>query len=273
MRNLLRTFLLFALLIVIISSAIWLVIRLQYVPSGKYVGFRCNGESTPEYWISVANRYAALIPESSPGGIWIIASSKVLSFDAATDAALTALDNSGVKVYLQPGEEVPGVWNQYPAPCDQLIQATLDNYGRHSCVIGIGLDVELRGVAPDAHVPVTDAEATSWLNQIKAYNPNFKLFLKHWLTWVMPPTVRNDIIFINMAQQLSGFDELKSVFQSWGNHFSSAKVAFQVGYESDRWWWSQLANPPRDIAQALFQNIPNAQGVYWVNFSVHDVFP
>src|SRR4030067_1225123 len=119
MRNLLRTFLLFALLIVIISSAIWLVIRLQYVPSGKYVGFRCNGESAPEYWISVANRYAALIPEPSPGGIWIIASSKVLSFDAATDAALTALDNSGVKVYLQPGEEVPDGWNQYPAPCDQ----------------------------------------------------------------------------------------------------------------------------------------------------------
>ena len=273
MRNLLRTFLLFALLIGIISSAIWLVIRLQYVPSGKYVGFRCNGESTPEYWISVANRYAALIPESSPGGIWIIASSKVLSFDAATDAALTALDNSRVKVYLQPGEEVPGVWNQYPAPCDQLIQATLNNYGHHPCVIGVGLDIELRGSAWDDPIPVTDAEAQAWLNIVKSYNSDFEMFLKEFREWVMPPTYRADIIFVCMKQEVNSLDELISSFQTWANTFSPAKSAFQIGYPSDKGWWSQLANPPKDIAQALFQNIPNAKWVYWVNFNVHDVFP
>lgn len=274
MRNSTRTFLLFASLIVIICLAISLFIGLQYVPSGKYVGFRCNGESAPEYWISVANQYHDLIPEASPGGIWIIAASKVLSFDAATDAALTVLDNSQVKVYLSPGEEVPGVFNQSPASVDQLIAKTLSNYGYHSCVIGVVIDIEARGASWDDYegCKVSDLEAQSWENQVKAYNSNFRLGLKHWLTYVMPPSYRGDIGFWNMDGWRGA--ELLNRYRDWGNYFSGNPVSFQVGYdnEADKNWWSQMSNPPYEIATWIFQNISNAEGVYWVNFSVHDVF-
>ncbi|MCZ2809142.1 MAG: hypothetical protein O2V44_07300, partial [Candidatus Bathyarchaeota archaeon] len=127
------------------------------LPKEPYVGFRCNGERTPEYWIDMATRYSNLVSDTSAGGIWIIPASKVLTFDSGVDNALTELDKNNVKVYLQAGEEVAGVWNQYPASCGQLIQSLLNNYGGHSCVIGVGLDTELRAETENP-IPVTDAE-------------------------------------------------------------------------------------------------------------------
>jgi len=63
-----------------------------------------------------------------------------------------------------------------------------------------------------------------------------------------------------------------SSFEDWGNHFSDAEVGFQYGYESDRWIWESLDDPPRDIGNDLIKNIPNCRGLYWVDFTIADVF-
>jgi hypothetical protein len=238
-----------------------------------YAGFRSNGESTPEYWVSVAKRYAALVPNTSPGGLWMIPESKVINYDSATDSALTVLDNSGIKVVLSVGEGLPeGVWPRYTHSVDALIDATLSKYGRHSCVMGYVVECEFRQSDVNTYVPVTDAKAQRWESEVKGYNPNFRLILKHWSTSVMPPTYRGNITFMDDSQGFSDFNAMAAEFRAWSSHFSQSDVGFQVGYPVDEGWWSTLSDPPKDIANALFQNA-NAKYVFWVNFSVHEVFP
>lgn len=49
----------------------------------------------------------------------------------------------------------------------------------------------------------------------------------------MPPTFRDDIVFIDDSQIFSKMDE----FEDWGKAFASAKVSFQYGYNNDKVWW------------------------------------
>jgi hypothetical protein len=34
-----------------------------------------------------------------------------------------------------------------------------------------------------------------------------------------------------------------------------------------------LQDPPKDIGQALVERVPNTQGLFWVDFTVLDIFP
>lgn len=242
-----------------------------------YAGFRSNGESVPEYWVSVAKRYAALVPDTSPGGLWMIPESKVLNFDSATDSALTVLDNNGVKVMLSVGEFGEIAVGRTPPPytlsIDQLIDATLSKYGKHSCVLGYVVEIEFRGSSMDVYVPVTDTEAQRWESKVKGYNSNFRLILKHWSPLVMPPTYRGNIIFLDDSNGFSGLNGMVAEFRAWGNSFSQADVGFQIGYEEDEWWWSKLANPAKDIGSTMLENVTNCRFILWVNFTVDKVFP
>jgi len=64
-----------------------------------------------------------------------------------------------------------------------------------------------------------------------------------------------------------------SEFRAWGKAFTPAPVGFQYGYSTDKVWWQNLQDPPQDIGQALLKNVPNTQGLFWVDFTVLDVFP
>jgi hypothetical protein len=229
-------------------------------PSEKiYAGFRCSGGLVLTYWVDVAKQTASAIPGTSPGGILIVTG----GIEAGTDHCLTVFDDNGIKVWLQV--------EPYGASIDQLIDVVLGQYGHHPCVLGFGIDLEWRR----PYSNVTDEEAKRWLNKTKQYNPDFKLFLKHWLTEVMPPTARENIVFIDDSQRFGpdGLDSMVNEFKRWGKHFSETDVGFQIGYESDEGWWSQLENPPRDIGSALIENIPNCRFIFWVNFTILDVFP
>jgi hypothetical protein len=50
-------------------------------------------------------------------------------------------------------------------------------------------------------------------------------------------------------------------------------VAFQYGYESDERWWRHLDDPPADIGRRILTASPNTEGLYWVDFTVLEVFP
>ena len=62
---------------------------------------------------------------------------------------------------------VSEVWLQVEpgnAPVEELIHIVLDRYGHHSCVVGVGVDVEwYKSIDKPEGQPVSDAEAEAWL--------------------------------------------------------------------------------------------------------------
>ncbi len=238
----------------------------------------------PEYWASVGERMSTRFPGSHPEAIWIVGNflgdgMTYLSFHAETDdphiksgfvdmneQTLALFDQKGFKVWLQvePGD----------ADMLTLIDLVLNQYKQHPSVIGFGVDVEwFKSDGSAEGTPVTDAEAEAWVKAIRAINPDYKLFLKHWDTAYMPPTYRDGIVFVDDSQQFSSFDDLKSEFTRWGQYFDPAPVGFQYGYPADQAWWKQLQDPPAEIGRAILESTPNTTSLFWVDFTVLDVFP
>jgi len=241
----------------------------------------------PDFFIDTANCMTAKVPgPSAPGLIWIVSlywsggdiglnfpnptgqSYPHMNF-AATDkneAYLTAFDAAGINVWLQvePGD----------ANIEDLIDIVLGKYGHHPCVIGFGVDVEWFNptVNPSGR-PVTDVEAQTWHNRVKAHDPDYRLFLKHFAQNRMPPTLRGDILFVDDSQGFSSLNAMASEFQSWGNHFAPAQSGFQYGYPNDRPWWSTFADPAGMIATTLDFGIGTADAFFWVDFTIEEITP
>ncbi len=236
-----------------------------------------------DYWADVGEQMAARFPDSVPEAIWIVGrlheEGTWLSFPGASDErlirfsgedqnaeALELFDRRGFRVWLQvePGH----------APVETLIHLMLDRYGQHPSVIGVGVDVEwYRSTDVPEGRAVTDAEARAWLAAARSHHPHYRLFLKHWEIGKMPPSAREGILFVDDSQAIPSFDEMIEEFAAWGRAFAPAPVAFQYGYRSDRHWWRQLDDPPADIGRRILGAAPNTEGLYWVDFTVLEVFP
>jgi hypothetical protein len=237
----------------------------------------------PEYWVRVGEEMAARFPGAAPEAIWIASRLRgrgtALNFPAdtkdpliataeedANEAVLRLFDERGFRVWLQtePGH----------APVETIIHLMLDRYGHHPCVAGVGVDVEwYRSTDKPEGQAVTDAEASSWLAAARSHDPRYRVFLKHWEIGKMPPTVREGLMFVDDSQILPSLDAMVAEFAEWGRAFAPAPVAFQYGYESDRRWWKELEDPPRDIGRRILGAVPNSTGLYWVDFTVLEVFP
>jgi len=257
-------------------------IRPQLGAGFRYSTYGPRYNPGPPYWESVGQQMASRFPGAHPEAIWIVgelqAGGSRLSFPGQSDnpliqfttqdlneAALTRFDQGGVKVWLQvePGD----------SPVDQLIRLVLQPYGQHACVIGVGVDVEWYHSTHDPQgIQVSDADAAAWLAEARAFNPDYRLFLKHWETGKMPPTLREGILFVDDSQQFQSLDQMVTEFTSWGQTFYPAPVAFQFGYPDDRAWWGSFADPANQIGQAILKKVPNTAGLYWVDFTVLDVF-
>jgi hypothetical protein len=257
-------------------------------PLGLGAGFRYSSygigpnDPGPAYWQDVGEQMAARFDGAVPGAIWIVGiiagQGTILGFpgtseettihfrpEDANEAALDLFDESGFEVWLQvePGD----------APVDQLIDIVMERYGHHPSVIGFGVDVEwLESSETPEGRPVTDAEAGAWLAAIRAHDPDDRLFLKHWEADVMPPTARDGIVFVNDSQGFDDLDAMVAEFADWAEHFAPAQVGYQFGYTGDDDWWSELADPPGDIGRAILDAVPDAVGLYWVDFTIRDVF-
>lgn len=241
---------------------------------------------TPDWWINSTGSMAARFDSAAPSVVWIVGvvnqtyswlnfpapetgekpKNIMFSYRDSNEEYLSLFDQKGVRVWLQ--VEPAG------ADISTLIDLILRRYASHPCVVGFGVDVEwyMCKTCQDGK-PVTDAEAQAWVTQIRSYNPNYKLFLKHWLTEKMPPTYRDGVLFLDDSQGFESLDEMVSEFESWGQTFSPAAVGFQYGYEADRRWWGALSEPPGDIGQALIRRIPNTTDLYWVDFTAKEMWP
>jgi len=182
------------------------------------------------------------------------------------EATFDLFDETGVQVWLQ---IEPGM-----APVEDLIHAMLEQYGHHSCVIGVGIDVEwYQSYKVPEGKPVSDEEARAWVVAARSHGEQYRVFLKHWdIDW-MPPTARDGLVFIDDSQGLNSLEDMVAEFQTWGEYFTPAPVGFQYGYLSDKNWWKELADPPREVGDAILEAVPNVEGLFWVDFTVFDIFP
>ena len=255
----------------------------QLTAGFRYSAYGPDFDPGLAYWTRVGTEMAGRFPDAKPAAVWIVSrlsgfgtemnfpgsstSPRIhFSADDANEEALKLFDQRGFACWLQvePGN----------APVEELIHLTLDRYSHHPCVVGIGVDVEwYRSVENPDGVAVTDAEATAWLAAVRRHNPRYRLFLKHWLTEKMPPTVRDGILFINDSQIFPSMQAMVDEFAVWGRTFAPAPVGFQYGYEPDKPWWQALEDPPRQIGEQIRAVVPNLEGLYWVDFTVLDVFP
>jgi hypothetical protein len=238
----------------------------------------------PGYWARTGVEIAAKFPGAKPEALWIVSRLKgrgtEMSFpvppggdplitgmsEDLSEPVLQLFDKLGYRVWLQ---TEPG-W----APVDKAFHVMLDHYGHHKCVIGVGVDIEWhRSNSPDLGDPVTDEMARTWLAAARSHNPSYRMFLKHFRENVMPPTVRDGIMFVDDSQIFKSADEMIDEFAKWGKTFAPAPVGFQYGYQTDKPWWSKMKDPVKEIGDRILAATPNTETLIWVDFSIQDVFP
>jgi len=255
----------------------------------KYVGVAIHPagyqtDYSPNYWVNAINHISAKVPNSKPIAVWVIGVAEsggichllfpspqgsypnisFLSTDN-NEEYLDAFDIAGIKVWLtvEPSD----------ADVETLIGLVLGRCKNHTSVVGFGVDIEWYQPEEDAKGKnVTNEELTKWLNKIKSYNSNYRLRLVHWKTTKMPTLHSKDVVFVDDAQDFSGLDEMVDSFKSWGNTFMGAGVGFSIRFLHDENWWPQLSDPAREIANRLFNEIPNCKEVYWVSWSITKIF-
>jgi len=241
----------------------------------------------PQEWQNAIQTMVSFFDGSSPCAIWIVGEFRKnkacrlffpsdgnqyphVEFDTADkhERYLTHFDNAGIKVFLQ----------VEPASADMitLIDLVLNRYKHHPCVIGFGVDAEWHRESerPKWGVPVDDTMAETWEKRVKAHNPQYKLFLKHWDRNWMPEKYRGDIIFVDDSQIFDNFDAMLEEFVDyWAAYFYPNTVLFQIGYKSDRPWWQKFGNPPAYMGRAIAQKIKQDCGIFWVDFTLREVLP
>ncbi len=249
----------------------------------RYSSYGIGRDPGHKYWLSVARQMVSRFPQACPECIWIVGnftgSGTQLRFPVQSldqyvtstevdwnEQALDLFDRNDFRVWLQ---VEPGNANVIG-----LIQMVLERYAHHPCVCGFGVDVEWYKSDGSAEGrPVSDLEAESWVHAVQAFDPAYRLFLKHWEIEWMPPVFRNGLLFVDDSQQFIDLNHMIDEFSTWGQHFFPAPVAYQFGYPADQHWWGHLQDPPVEIGNAILQNISNSTGLFWVDFSILDVFP
>ncbi|HPN36816.1 MAG TPA: T9SS type A sorting domain-containing protein [Melioribacteraceae bacterium] len=244
-----------------------------------------NQFPNPLYWASAGEFISSKFQNSNSAAIWIVSlyidgGYTQLNFPNPggsypyvyfinsdyNETYLNLFDQKGIKVYLQ---VEPGA-----AKIDTLIHIVLNKYKHHPCVVGFGIDVEWYNThLLSGGQKVTDIEARRWENKVKSIDSNYTLFLKHYGQAWMPPTYRGNILFVDDSQDFVSLNSMVSEFKAWGNKFKPNKVAFQYGYPIDKHWWSKLNDPIKTIGNSLLSNISNCAGLFWVDFTINDVYP
>jgi hypothetical protein len=247
------------------------------------------GYPTPQGWTSAINTMASYFPGSSPtASIWLVGEvdydkkGMILEFPRPNDGEtygslyqfsstdkhepyFTYFDTRGIQVYpqLEPGD----------ADIPTLIDLVLSRYQQHPSVIGLAIDAEWIHKTSDSgtETPVTDDQARAWEQKVKSYNSSYRLVLKHFEEGNLPPTYRGDIIFVCDDEQNGSLSGFLSEMKRFADHFYPSPVMFQIGYPSDKRWWSQLAKPiPQSLGLKLATQTKQQFGVLWVDFSIDD---
>jgi hypothetical protein len=248
-----------------------------------------NGDDA--WWTSRAKTFAAQFPGAQPLILHILSNyqddgsteiefPKPESYRGSTahmtfrrggkldhEQALSAYDAAGVKTILQ---FEPG--NADVAACFDLAHQA---FGRHPCVVGLAIDGEwfrTKESSDQTGLPITDADARRWLEEVERLNPAYLLVLKHFEVKHLPPTYRHPKLWwLTDSQEFRSQAEWISDMRSWAAAFKGSPLGAQYGYPKDQKWWAKTPIPPLDLGRALLKELPEYRMVLWVDFTANRV--
>lgn len=230
----------------------------------------------PQSHFNLINNISKRFPGSAPWATWTVSElSRAIPAgqnltEAQHEAYLSAMDQQGISIFLEVFPFRADAEKGLPA-VDAIteINKWLSRLKHHKSIAGVGIELEYFGKA-------TDSLAAAWDKTIKAHNPAYRMFLRHYSRDFMPPTYRGagDLIFICDASEAT-IPELNNAFAAWANHFSPTACAFQIGYPADEdgmngskelGWW-RLKDPIREWGNGILPLIRNEKqelGLIWV---------
>ncbi len=235
-------------------------------------------------WVNINLNVSQELSQTTPASLWIIGSayagSSYMEFPAPDDDRLydninfiaydkheeylTHFDTTGIKLFLQ---IEPGL-----ASVSDCIELVLSRYKHHPSVVGFGVDVEWYNSEglPNVKDPLTVSQVEKWDAEIKAHNPEYRLFLKHWTAEMCGESPVSDVIYINDNQGESSELFLMAEFTKWANYYYPNDVGFQIGYPSAHSWWKELDNPLTKITASIDRYTPIEQQthIFWVDFTL-----
>lgn len=184
---------------------------------------------------------------------------------------LTAMDKAGQAVWLQvePGD----------ADLVELAKEVMNHYKHHSCVKGFGIDVEwyeYREKAEDDEgdsSKLSDATAKAVVDAVRAINPEYTVFVKHWDEDWLPPKYRDGLIFVSDSQYYDSPAQQRNDFAQWAAYYDPYPVMFQIGYAADKdSVWGSYANPAKELGQFIADGCRtnNDIGIIWVDFTLKE---
>jgi hypothetical protein len=179
--------------------------------------------NSPEEWGQVIFNIASKYPDAKAWVTWGIGPYPELKTPLTDDqheAAFTYLDGLPVSVFL---ETRPGGG----ANMVNLIDTYFKKFGKHKCLRGFGIDLEF-------YKAVSDADAKAMDEKLKSFNPEYRLFFKHWETGYMPKTYRGkgDLIFMSTSSEETPTSLIKQ-HADFCNSFSNSACGAQIGYPAD----------------------------------------
>ncbi len=245
-------------------------------------GFQTGGKAS--YWINVAKAISNKIPGSTPAGIWLVgetdgspATGTLLYMPSSgsypnikfqggdiTEPYLTAFDEAGIKIILQV--------EPMNADINTLIDIVMNRYKHHPSVIGFGVDNEWYKTCTDG-CKATTADVISWNNKLHSINPNYTLMIKHFEESKLPTGITTDILVVCDDEQNGNLSTLVSEHKSMSSQYPNNKFGAQIGYPSDKNIWGSMSDPIKQIGSAIKTEIGRPISVFWVDFSIKEVFP
>ena len=182
------------------------------------------------------------------------------------ESYLDECDKQGINVWLQ-------VESGY-ADLVTLADIVMKHYGHHSCVKGFGIDVEWHKPieGSDEGTKLSDDDARKVLAKVRSYNPEYTVFVKHWMQRQLPSKM-DGLIYVNDSQQFGSMSEVLEDFSSWAKYYAPQPVMFQIGYNADTWIWSEYTNPAKEFGQAIVDACHSANdvGIIWVDMTLSKV--
>ena len=251
-----------------------------------YAGWRSSGYGyqialPPSYWVNVATTISKKFPGTIPAGIWILGeadvSATVLDMPSSgsysnirfegediAEPYLAAFDAAGVKVILQV--------EPMNADINSLIDIVMNRYKVHPSLIGFGIDNEWYKTCEEG-CEATAADVISWNNKLHSINSNYVLMIKHFDASKLPTGIPKDILIIDDSQQNENLNTLVSEHVAMENQYPENPYGAQIGYPSDKIIWGSMSDPVKQLGSAVQTAIGRPISVFWVDFSITEVFP
>lgn len=265
-------------------------------PNVEFAGARSSNYGirpfpSPAGWGTALKTMAGYFPGSTPLGIWIVGrlngrtKGMTLEFPRPDDKVeygemytfsdadkhepyLKYFDEQGIKVFLQ---VEPGF-----ADVNTAIDLVLKRYKQHPSVIGFGIDVEwFQNAKTDSPNGIaTDELVKGWEARVKAHNPKYRFFVKHFRTDNLPPKYRGDVVFVDDSQQFDSLQSFLAEYKQFAETYYPNLVLYQIGYRADKKWWGGVTAPiPKTLGEQLAAGTRQDCGIVWVDFSLRDVLP